>query len=149
MLLSNLQRDLITSLKNKEVIKTSIIRLVLSAVNYKKIELQREITDEDIISVVRKLIKQHEESIMMFEKGHRQDLVIKEEEEMLILKNYLPKEVPDDELEKEVRQILGKIKDQLPAGQTGRAIGLVVKELKGKAESSRIAGIVKKVIANS
>ncbi len=85
----------------------------------------------------------------MFNKGHRQDLVSKEKEELAILKTYLPEELSEEELEKEVKLVLLRIKNQLLPGQTGQAIGLVVRELKGKAESSQIAAIVKKVMANS
>ena len=153
MLLTNLQRDLITSLKAKNKDRVSIIRFLLSAINYKKIELQKELTDEDIYTVIRKLVKQHEESIEMFKKGNRDDLVKKEEDELQILKGYLPKEVENTEIEKVVVKIIDEVKSQLSEGQdmksqTGRIIGLAVKELKGKAEGGKIAEIIKKIIVN-
>jgi len=143
MLLTDLQRDLITSLKNKDELRVSIIRFLLSALNYKKIEVQRELTDEDVYSVIKKLVKQHDESILMFKKGKRHDLVDKEEKELAILVSYLPKEASDEEIEKLVKEIIKKVKTKSNFGQI---MGMVMGQLKGKADGKKVAEIVKKTL---
>ena len=143
MLLTQLQRDLFTSIKKKDSLRVSILRFLLSALNYKKIEVQRDLTDEDIYGVIRKLVKQHEESISMFKKGNRQDLVEKEEKELGILVSYLPKEMSDKEIEKVVKEIMVGIKGP---PNFGKVMGIVMGKLKGKADGKRVAEIVKKII---
>lgn len=151
MLIHKLQLDLNEALKSQDHAGVSALRLVLSNLNYRKIELQKELTDEDIFAVMKKMVKQHEESIEMFKKGNRDDLVKQEEAEKAVLAAYLPKEMSDEELDKLVRPVIEKILSTLPAGQSpqaqmGRIIGQVIGQFKGKADSSRIAGLVKKHI---
>lgn len=143
MLLTTLQSDLITSLREKNDLRVSILRFLLSSLNYKKIEVQRELTDEDVYQVIRKLIKQHEESILMFKKGKRVDLVDKEEKELAILSSYLPKEADNKEIEKVVKEVIGKNKGL----RFGQIMGMVMAKLKGKAEGKKVAEIVKKIIS--
>lgn len=147
MLLNQLQQDLYSSLKKKEELRTSVLRFLISAINYKKIELQRELTDEDVYYVIRKLVKQHGESISMFKKGNRPDLVDKEEKELIILKDYLPKEASEEEVETVIKKVVEDFKKQGVdvKSQMGRVIGAAVKELKGKADGGRIAEIVKEM----
>ena len=84
-----LRSDLNQSLKSKDEPKVSTLRLLLSALNYKKIEVQRELTDQDILSVIQKEVKKRKESIELFKQGKRDDLVAKEEGEHQILQKQL------------------------------------------------------------
>lgn len=91
MLLDLLKKDLVIALKQKDALKTSTLRFLISKINYKQIEVTgegKQLSDEDVVSVVKKLIKQHNQSIEGYTKGNRQDLVDKEQAELKILEEY-------------------------------------------------------------
>lgn len=95
MLLDQLQSDLVVAQKNRDKIRVDCLRFLLGAVFNLQIEKYPpskggNLTDEDVVAVVRRQVKQHEKSIAMFAKGGRQDLVDREKAELAILKGYLP-----------------------------------------------------------
>jgi len=88
-----LSEDLKQSLKAGKKMRTSVLRMLLSAINYSKIARQIELNDSDILGIIQKEIKQRQESIDAFTKGNRPDLVAGEEAEKAILKEYLPEQL--------------------------------------------------------
>lgn len=86
-------------------------------------------------------LKKLEESLSFFEKGNRKELVQKTKAELIILKTYLPKQLSDEELEKEINKI---IKDNPNLPHPGALIGIAVKKLAGKADNKRISQLVMK-----
>ncbi len=97
MLIDLIKKDLISALKEKNVLKTSTVRFLISKINYKQIEVKsegRELSDADVVAVIKKLIKQHNQSIEEYTKGNRQDLVDKEQAELEILEEYYKKFTP-------------------------------------------------------
>src|SRR3990170_1637094 len=97
-LFAKIQQDLVESLKQKNEIKTSTLRLVISEIGNARIAKGGDLTDEDIAQVIAKEAKKRQESIGAFKKGERQDLAEKEEKELSILKTYLPAQIAQDEL---------------------------------------------------
>ena len=85
MLLEKLKTDVITAMKAKDETRVSTLRFLLSALNNKQIELQKELTEEDVIGVIAKQVKERKESIEAFTTANRQDLVDKEKHELEIL----------------------------------------------------------------
>jgi hypothetical protein len=93
MLKQKLQEELRKSMLAKDTLKTSVLRMLLSAINYYEIKkggARYEATDEDVLSVIQKEVKQRRDSIEQFQKGGRQDLVDKEKKELEMLQKYLP-----------------------------------------------------------
>jgi hypothetical protein len=135
-----IKSDIITSMKTKNG-ETTVLRTLDSDIQLQKINKRLEITDDLIINIVNKSIKQHEESIEMFIKGNRQDLVVKEQNEIDILKKYQPKQMS----EIEVINIIDKTIKNLNA-ISKRQIGLVIKqvlsETKGLFDSKKISQLV-------
>lgn len=87
-----LQEELKQSMLARDELKTSVLRMLLSAINYYEIQkggAGYAATDEDVLTVTQKEVKQHKDSIEQFQKGGRQDLVDKETKELEILQNYL------------------------------------------------------------
>src|SRR5262245_30429222 len=103
--------DIKTCMKNREADRLSAVRFLQSAVKNKEIELRpQNITNQDILGVVKKLAKQRKDSISEFEKAGRNDLVEKEKFELGVLEGYLPKQLSADEVAKvvaDVIQVLG------------------------------------------
>jgi uncharacterized protein len=145
MLLDKLKSDLITAMKAKEEMKVSTLRFLLSAINNKQIELQRDLTDEDVAGVIGKQIKERKESIEAYTAGNRQDLVDKEKQEMDLLLVYMPAQMPEEELENIVKQVIGETGASSLA-DFGKVMGAAMARVKGKADGNMVAEIVKKTL---
>src|SRR5258708_3753112 len=102
MLKKHIQDDLKASMLARNELKTSVIRLLLSAIGYYEIEkggAGYEASDEDILTVIQRQAKQRNDSIEQFAKGNRQDLVDKESNELKILQTYLPEQISETEIQ--------------------------------------------------
>lgn len=107
--------------------------------------MRKELSDDDIISVLSTLAKQSRESIEQFSKGGRQDLVEKESLELAILQSYLPKQMTDEELD---RIVLEAIKESSAAGikDMGKVMRLVMSRTKGAADGKLVNQRVKELL---
>ncbi len=142
MSLKQLQEDLNKALKNGEALKVSVLRLLLSALNYEKIDKQKELNEEEIINVIKYEAKKRRESIELYAKGKREDLVNKEKSELDILLTYLPKEMSEAEISEKVKNIIAALSPE-EKQNFGQVMGKVMGELKGKADGGLIAKLVK------
>ena len=138
-----LRSDLNQSLKSKDEPKVSTLRLLLSALNYKKIEVQRELTDQDILSVIQKEVKKRKESIELFKQGKRDDLVAKEEGELQILQTYLPQQLSEEELIRLVDQAIQET-NATALVQMGIVMKQVMAKAQGQADGKLVSELVKK-----
>ncbi len=145
MLLEKIQKDLAEALKAKNEIAVSTLRLLLSEIHNRGIEKQSELNDEDIISVMRKGVKQREEAIESYQKGGRQDLADKEKQELAILSNYLPQEMSLEELEKITKEVINEVGASGPS-DFGKVMGVVMSKVKGRIDGAKVAEVVKKLI---
>ena len=144
LLLTKIKEELNVALKasNKEKVET--LRFLLSEIGNYEIDkyppsVKGEMTDEDVISVLQKQVKRHRESIEMFEKGARMDLVEKEKIELGILQSYLPAQMGEEE----VRAKIKAIKDANSGGDFGSLMKLAIGELKGKVDGGLVSKILK------
>jgi uncharacterized protein YqeY len=138
-----LNDDLRQSMRDRTALRTSTLRMLLSAIKYAEIKPDKQITltDGDILGVIAKEIKQREESITAFKAGNRQDLVDKESAEMAILKAYMPQQLSRDEIESEARQMIAEVSAKGPSDK-GKVMSKLVAKLKGKADGKMINDIV-------
>jgi uncharacterized protein len=103
VLKQQLQEELKQSMLAKDALKTSTLRMLLSALNYAEINkggANYEATDEDVLAVIQKEAKQRRDSIEAFESGGRQEMAEKEKQELEILQAYLPEQMGEDEIRK-------------------------------------------------
>jgi len=142
-----IQKDLTDSLKQKNEIKTSTLRLVIAALNNAKIAKGGELEDEEIIEVIAKEAKKRQESITAFKTGNRGDLAEREEKELSILKDYLPAEISKDELSKIVDSAIAEVGAR-DIKDLGKIMSAVLSEVKGRAEGSAVAAIVKSKLSS-
>ncbi len=137
-----LLEDLRSAIKTKDTIRTSTLRMVKASMERFAIEKQiKNLEDRDIIRLIAKQIKQHEDSIESFQKGNRLDLVEKEKQELEILKSYMPQEISQDELIK-IAQDKIKALGANSASDFGRVMKAVMEELKERADGKRVSQIV-------
>ena len=117
-------------MRAKNATKVSVLRMLKSALKYATIEkscAEEELSDAEATQVVRKQVKQRQDSIESFEKGGRAELAAKEKDELSILQSYLPQAMSADELAKVVRETIAEV------GATSKAqMGAVMKALQAK-----------------
>lgn len=140
-------KDVTDALKAGDKARLSALRMLLSALKNKEIELRPiPMTDEDSMQVVQTLIRQRNESIVQFRAGGRLDLATKEEEEIKVLKAYLPEQISGEELKALIKRIAGEIKAS-GMKDMGRLMKEVMPRVKGRAEGKLINDIVKDILS--
>ena len=141
-LFSRMQDELNISRKAKDKTRTLLLSTIISDVKNKRIELMRDLTDDDVIDLIRKGIKRRPESIEMFDKANRRELADKERAEAAALEKFLPAGVSDDELRAAVRAAIAG-----GAANIGAVMGKVMPQYKGRAEGGTINSIAKEELA--
>lgn len=137
MIYQQLQVDQLSALKSQDTLKLQTIRGIIATVKNKEIDKGSPLTDEEVVAVLQKTKKECMESIDSFTKGGRQDLLEEAKAQLAIVSVYLPPEMTDEELQKEVAKIKEANKDVI-AQNPKALIGLCMKALRGKADGSRI-----------
>jgi len=137
-----MQEELNASRKAQDKTRTLLLSTIISDVKNKRIELMRDLTDDDVIDVVRKGIKRRRESIDMYDKGNRPELADKERAEAAALEKFLPAGVSEDELRAAVRTAIAG-----GATTIGAVMGKVLPQFKGRAEGGTINAIAKAELA--
>lgn len=145
-LLEKIQADLKEALKAKNEIRVSTIRFLMSSIHNAKIEKGQDLSDEDVVSVIQKQIKQRKESIEGFEKGSRADLVEKETKEMEILREYLPEQLSESRIKDIVDRTIKEVSAS-SVNDIGKVMGKLAGELKGKADMLQVSQIVRKKLS--
>lgn len=148
MLKERITDNLKEALKNKDVEKTGVLRMLIAALHNKEIEKKGKgqdstLTDDDVVDVLLKEAKKRKESSELYKQGNREDLAQKELKELEIIQEYLPKQLSEQEIEKIVSEAIEKtgassVKDM------GKVMGEAAKETKGRADSKTISDLVKK-----
>lgn len=129
--------------KNEPVLST--LRMVRSALKNKQIDLQHELSDDEAVAVIRTMVKQYRDALADFAASGRQDLVDKQTMEIALLEKYLPADMPEAELETICERII-KEQNATPKDM-GRVMGLVMKEVDGRADGNTVRAIVQKILA--
>jgi uncharacterized protein YqeY len=146
----DIMADLKTAMKQKEKDRLRVLRSLKAKLLEKEISERQggegELTDEQAIEVLMKAAKQRKESIEQFEEGDRADLAEKEKEELVIIENYLPKMLTEDEIRAITRQKIESLGAE-DMSDMGRIMGIMMQELKGKAEGSKVSKVVKEELS--
>lgn len=141
MLVKKLQDEQIKALKGGDKARLEILRYILAQIHNREIEKKGKLSDEETVTVLKKISKELKESIEAFQKGERPDLASSNQKQLEIVGEYLPEEISDEELKKEVDSLIFRNKELF--GKNPKAlIGICVKELRSKADPSRIMKIL-------
>ena len=141
-LLARLQQDLNAARKSGDKAALIVLGTTIADLRNREIELRRDVTDDDVVDVLRKAIKRRREAIELYLSAKRDDLVAKERSELTTLEGYLPAQVDPEEIRASVRAAIG-------AGATniGAVMGRVVPQFKGRAEGSTINAIAREELS--
>lgn len=143
-----IQKDLVTAMKNHQENALAALRSIKTAIQNEKTNgTYHELTDADVVGIIQKLVKQRKESMDIYSQAGRNELADKEQKEMLVLMEYVPKQLTEEEVEEKVKEIIAEtgassMKDM------GKVMGLATQRMKGLAEGKTISQIVKNLLSS-
>ena len=140
-----LEEDLKKAMRERDVLRRSVLRLIRSEVHNEEIALQKPLDDDGIIGVLSRQVRQRRESIYEFRKGQREDLVQREEDELAVLQQYLPPQLTVEELTALAQGVIREMGAQ-GTGDRGKVMGRLMPQVKGKAEGSAVNEVVSKLL---
>jgi len=134
--------DMKTAMREKQASRLESIRMLRAAIQRKEVDDQTEIGDDEVLAIVQKQIKQSQDAITQFKQGDREDLAEKEQAHVDNLKDYLPEQLSDEEIEQAVAEAISatgaeSMKDM------GKVMGMLKGQLQGKADMGKVSGIIK------
>jgi len=141
-----LTADLKQALKTGDTTRRSVVRMVLAGIKNAEIAKRAPLDDAGVTDVLAKEVKQHRESIAEFSKGNRQDLVAKEEAELAIILEYLPKQMSREEIVAAARRVMEQVEARGP-GDKGKVMSQLMPQLKGSADGREVSDVVSELLA--
>lgn len=146
MLEEQLQKDYFQAMKDRDAAKASTVNFLRAQLKNVRIEKRSEtLEDKDVVAVIKKQIKQRQDSIEQYEKGGRKDLADKETAEMAILKSYLPEELSEHALRQFIEQAIRETGAQ-SMKDMGNVIKAVAAKAQGRTDNRVVSELVKKAL---
>ena len=130
------------AMRAKDAARLSTVRLLLAAMKQREVDERVELADPDVVGIIEKMIKQRRESIAQFEKGGRQDLADNEKAEMQVLSAYLPAQMGDADIQKEIDSVISAT-GAAGAKDMGKVMAALKAKLAGKADMGKVSALVK------
>lgn len=150
MLVETLQNDMKEAMKSKDAVRLRTIRSLRSAIMAKEIDMRTDgkasISDEDALAVLQKQAKQRRDSIEQFVAAGRDDLKAVEEEELVIIESYLPKQLSLDEVRSEVNAVIEAV-GASGMQDMGKVMGQAMGRLKGKADGKLVQQAARELLS--
>lgn len=143
----SISQQLIAATKAKDVVRINTMRMLRAGIKNREVDLQAELEDKEILSVIRRQVKQHKESIRHYKEGGREDLVKKEEQELAILMSFMPEQLSEEAIAKIVGQVIKEL-DAKEMKDMGRVMKKLMVELSGSADGKFISEIVKSQLSS-
>ena len=138
-----LQEDLKSSMKNKDTIRKSVITLVKAAIKQIEVDQRVELDDVAVMDIISKQLKQRNDSLAEFEKAGREDLIEETKSEIQVLKEYLPQQLSEEELEKIVIETIAEV-GATSMKDMGKIMAIIKPKTAGRADGRKINELVKK-----
>ena len=147
-----IQKDIMSAMKEKDEVRLTALRAVKTAImqtktspNFKG-DRDANLPDADVLKIMQKLAKEREESFNIYISAGRNDLADKEHKEMLIIKEYLPKPLTEEELNTIVKETIEEV-GALTMKDMGKVMGMVSQKTNGRADGKVVSMIVKKLLS--
>lgn len=136
--------DIKEAMKAKNDRTISALRMVRAAMKNKQIEIGHALSDAEVVSILRTLVKQYTDALVDFIAAGRADLVDRQKAEIELLERYLPAALPESEIEKIVQRVVRDL--AATSKDSGRVMGAVMKELAGRVDGNIVRTIVEKIL---
>ena len=145
MLRETLDSDLKDAMRNKEALKRTVLRTMLSEIRNAEINSQTTLDDEGIIAVLTKQVQQRKDSVEAYVAANRNDLVDKETEEIKIISVYLPDQLPPEEIEGIIKAAILET-GASSLSDMGKVMGFVMPQVRGRADGKIVNTIVTEIL---
>jgi len=139
--------DIKQAMKAREQAKLSTLRMLSAAIKQKEVDERIELDDAAVLSIIEKQIKQRKEAATQFEAGGRPDSAESELAEAAVLAAYLPKQLSEDEVIAELKAVVAELGATGPQDM-GKVMGAAKSKLAGRADMSKVSGLVKQVLSS-
>ena len=139
--------DLKTAMKSQDKEFLSVIRMVKGSIQMEELNKKRELTDDEVVSIISKQIKTRKESITEFAKGGREDLIAKTQNEINILEKYLPEQLTEQEIIKIVDEAFEQVKPE-SMKDMGKLMQIINPKVNGRYDKSEISKLIKNKLNN-
>lgn len=137
-----IEQDFKNALKSGDEVKKRTLRMVLASIKLGEIEKGRSLSDEEVLAILQKEIKSLRETISDAEQAGRSDLIADTEPEIHILEEYLPQPLSDEQIEEIVKQAIHQV-DAVSPQDMGKVMKVVMPQIQGRAEGSRVSAVVR------
>ena len=141
-ILERLTEDMKAAMKRGDKDRLGTIRQLRAQLNNARIELGRDLNDDDAIAVLTNAAKKRKEAIEMYEKAGREDLVAKEKAELAVIQEYLPQQLSREELEGIVDAVIKEV-NATTMKDLGRVMGKVMQQVRGRADGKEVQELVR------
>ena len=153
MLRDELNQSLKEAMRARDQQALATVRLILAALKDRDIQARSEgqgdgIGDDEILDMLTKMVKQRREAMSLYEKGNRQDLVDKEQNEIEVIQRFLPQQLNEAELEAAVQQAIGELEAD-SVKDMGRVMGVLKQRYAGRMDFGKASGLAKAKLSQS
>ncbi len=145
---AQITEDMKSAMRAKETARLATIRLLTAAIKQKEVDERIEVSDEQVLAIIEKMIKQRKDSIAQFEAGGRQDLADIEKGELEILSTYMPAALSDAEVKAEVAAAVAASGAAGPQDM-GKVMAVLKPKLAGRADMTAVSALVKAALVKS
>ena len=142
-----LMADLRTALRDRDTVRKSAIRMVIAALKNARVEKNADLTEDEMIAVLAKEVKQRRNAMAEFERAGRQDLVASESAELAVLGAYLPEALSEGKLVELARQVIAETGANSPK-QMGQVMGALMPRVRGRADGRQVSQIVRELLTS-
>ncbi|WP_413285804.1 GatB/YqeY domain-containing protein [Vibrio sp. MA40-2] len=145
-LIDQLKEEQKVSMKAKDKLRLGTIRLALSAIKQREVDERITLTDDDIVAILTKMVKQRRDSVSQFETANRQDLADAEKAEITVLEEFMPQPLSEQEVSALVESA---ISESGAAGMQdmGKVMGVLKPQIQGRADMGKVSGLVRSKLA--
>ena len=133
------------AMKENNTLDKNVLRVLLTNLKLLEVEKGSELTDTEIITVIQKDIKQHQETIELATSGNRQDIIDQAKNELKILETYLPPQLSDEELKELIVQCINEIHAE-SLSDSGKVLKILMPKIAGRASGSKASNLVRELL---
>ena len=141
-----IKSDMKDAMRAKEIVKRDTLRNIQAGIKQIEVDERRDATDADVEAILMKYLKQREDAKAQFSDAGRDDLVEKEEQEIVVVKAYLPEPMDDAELESVLKEVIASVGAQ-SMKDMGKVMGAAKSAIGNRADGGRINQVVKKLLS--
>ncbi len=141
-----LQNDLKQAMRARDETRKRTLRMVLAAIKNREVEIRGELSDNDVLDILRKQVKQRQETLQELTRIERPEMAAAEQAELEILQSYLPRQLSRDEIAARARQVIAEVGATSPR-QIGEVMRVLMPQLKGLADGKLVNQVVRELLS--